>query len=72
MILVELVVPALNRSYDFQLDETAKVGTLVEEIVEMLCRRERRQLPAGGELLCLGWVEGGVLLHPNGGRLILT
>ena len=42
----------------------------------------RRQLPAGGELLCLGWVEGGVLLHPeaalrdygvpNGGRLILT
>ena len=44
--------------------------------------RLERQLPAQGETLCLGWIEGGVLLHPeaalrdygiaDGGRLILV
>ncbi len=81
-MMVELVVPALNQSYDFQLDETLTVGALLEEMVEMLCRKEKRQLPAQGETLCLGWIEGGVLLHPeaalrdygiaDGGRLILV
>ena len=40
MITVEVIVPVLNQNYDFRLDEAAKISSLLEEMLEMLCRKE--------------------------------
>ena len=54
MVLVDVYVPSVNSTYDFQLDEEVKVELLIEEIGEMVCRREHCQLDGQMEkfLLC--------------------
>lgn len=44
MILVDIYVPAMDHVYDFHLDENMTVGSLVEEIAEMICQREQCRL----------------------------
>ena len=41
MVMVEIVVPAIDKEYDFRLDEYAPVQILVDEIVEMVCHKEQ-------------------------------
>ena len=82
MVTVEVIVPAFNQSYDFQLDESTKLSLVLEEIIEMLCRKEKRNMPASFDAFCLAAVEQGIFLHmdatlqdyhiSNGARLILT
>ena len=36
MILVEIHVPAMNRAYDFQLDENADIGSVIDELAELI------------------------------------
>lgn len=82
MILVEVTVPVLNRKYDFELDETVKVGLLTDEILEMLCRKEKRAMPDKMDAFCLSDLSLGTVLDPeatlreygirDGGQLILT
>ena len=40
MILVDVFVPAIAKSYDFCIDEAASVSTVLEEICEMICQKE--------------------------------
>lgn len=40
MILVDIYVPAVEQIYDFSLDEHCKIGSLLEEIQEMVCQKE--------------------------------
>lgn len=40
MILVDIYIPALERCYDFSLQEQATVSELVEELIEMVCQKE--------------------------------
>lgn len=44
MILVDIYVPSLDRNYDFQLNENAGVGTIIEEIGEMVGQKERSRI----------------------------
>lgn len=39
MIIVDLYVPAINQTFDFQMDENVTVRQLTDEIVEMLQRK---------------------------------
>lgn len=39
MILTDIYVPALNETYDFQLDETVPVYMIIDEIVEVLQKK---------------------------------
>lgn len=41
MIIVDVVVPALNRTYNFNLDEEVPIRVLIEEISELICKKER-------------------------------
>lgn len=41
MILVDIFVPSVNNVYDFQLDECTPIGTIVEEIGELIEQKER-------------------------------
>lgn len=44
MILVDIYVPAVNQTYDFSLDENARISLLLEEISGMICQKEQCQL----------------------------
>ena len=41
MVLVDVIVPSVNKVYDFQLSETAQISTVIEEICEMISQKER-------------------------------
>lgn len=81
MITVEVFAPVLNRSYDFKLDENVKISLLLEEILEMLCRKEKREMNCEFSDFCLACVDYGIILDynaifndykiKNGARLIL-
>ena len=51
MILVDVQIPALDRTYDFELDEETPVGELVEKIAQLI--REKARMPPETEKLCL-------------------
>jgi len=48
MIIVNVNVPALEKVYNFSLDEKAPVGELIEELIELIVQKEC--IPFGGEL----------------------
>lgn len=54
MILVDIYIPSLDKSYDFQVDETVPVESLVMEIAEMIGNETKsgRGIPAEKFLLC--------------------
>lgn len=54
MILTDIYIPALDRSYDFQVEETARTESLIEEIAGMIAGETRSGecSPAGKFLLC--------------------
>ena len=41
MILVDIYVPSVDKEYDFSLNETVTVQTIIEEITEMIGRKEQ-------------------------------
>lgn len=44
MILVEVFVPAVNKTYDFKLDENLNVFEIVEEMAEIITAQENNGL----------------------------
>ncbi|MCM1126868.1 MAG: EsaB/YukD family protein [Lachnospiraceae bacterium] len=81
MILIEVCVPALDESYDFECDEKTAVETLVEEIISLIeekekipCReREGRCLYVSGQGRFLKGEEGMEKQGINSGdKLILV
>lgn len=59
MIIVNVRVPALEKVYNFSLDERAGIKDLIEEIVELIAQKEC--VPFGGNLeeMVLCSVENG-------------
>lgn len=54
MILVDIYVPALDKVYDFQVDETIQTGKIIMEIAEMISNdvKSEKDFGAGKLLLC--------------------
>ncbi len=44
MILVDVYVPSLDKTYDFNLDENAAVKIVIDEIAEMIGQKEHTAL----------------------------
>lgn len=80
MILVDVEVPALGMSYDFELDEEAMVSELTEKIMSMVGEQEGVALEKEKDML-LAAFQGKLILEKgqslseqgvaNGHRLIL-
>ena len=51
MILVDIYVPSIGNTYDFQLDEEVPVYNVIEEISEMIGQKEHCQIV--GDMGCL-------------------
>lgn len=54
MILVEIYVPAVDERFDFELDENAKIGQIIDELNEMLSKKAKSptNVSSEGFLLC--------------------
>lgn len=81
MILVDVVVPSVEKTYDFRLDENAQIFLVVEEITEMIGRCEHCDMIGNKEEVLLCRFDGQIVLNKlstlrdsgikDGGRLML-
>lgn len=53
MILIDVYVPALDKVYDFSVDENSQISVLIEELVEMICQYEQYELIENPERIML-------------------
>ena len=60
MIIVNVKLPALEKVYNFSLDERAKVGDLIEEIVELVLQKEGIQFSGLLGEMSLGSMDKGI------------
>ena len=65
MIIVEIKVPALDKIYDFQLEEDIPLGEVCKEIAEIICRKEQILLEGNEEELLMWNANGQQLLLEN-------
>lgn len=82
MIIVDVYVPAMDRVYNFSLDEESKISVLIEEISELICKKERSVLDGTKERFLMGSVGEGIHFRSdaslreygvkNGDKLILA
>lgn len=63
MILVDVVAPSVDKTYDFKLDENAPIALVVEEITEMISRREHCEMIGDKEDVLLCRYDGQVVLN---------
>ncbi len=59
MILVDIYVPAVDKTYDFQLNENTQISAVIDEIIEMVGQKERAVLWGDADelLLCEKGIE---------------
>lgn len=82
MILVDIYAPAVDRTYDFMLDENADLNAVMLEVSEMIARKTGSERPSDAEDFLLYLAETGTPLPPgktlfengvrDGDRLILV
>lgn len=64
MIVVEVHIPALDKYYDFSIDEKSKISIIVDEVVEMIGKKEQKTVDYSGSfLLCC--LDTGKVLSPE-------
>ena len=62
MIMVDVYVPVLDKEYDFCLNPDVKISMVIEEISEMIARKEHSQIVGNaGELILCDREEGRIL-----------
>ena len=59
MIIVNVSVPALEKVYNFSLDDTAKVRNLKEEMVELIAQKEHVTFRGNLDEMVLCSMESG-------------
>ena len=50
MILVDVQVPAMGQSYDFELEEEMSVGEAIAEVVSLIVDREKWRVCSGEKM----------------------
>lgn len=53
MIAVDVYVPYLGSTYDFNLDEGTPISSLITEMMATICAKERWPIPASAKNLAL-------------------
>lgn len=82
MINVDVYVPSLDRVYNFNLDEDSRIAVLIEEISDLICKKEHSALKGEKERFVMGSIDEAKNFHPdcslreysvkNGEKLILV
>jgi len=65
MIMVDVYVPAVDKEYDFSLDQNVRISTIIEEISEMIAHKEHSEVVGNIEELMLCDRKAGKILDEN-------
>ncbi|MBQ4528380.1 MAG: hypothetical protein II998_09940 [Clostridia bacterium] len=65
MIIVDIAVEALDKTYDFKLDEEVTISKLIDDICEMLSQKEKCPSASDTEKLILCKASTGEILPHN-------
>lgn len=65
MILVDISVPSVDSSYDFQLDEDASIYNIIGEISELISQKEHCEVVGNTESLMLCTLKNRRVLSIN-------
>ena len=65
MILVDVYAPSVNQTYDFMLEEGAKVSVVIDEITEMIAQKEQADLKGNVRELLLVSQNDRCILSPD-------
>lgn len=65
MILVDIVVPSVEKTYDFKLDENAQIALVLEEVIEMIGRCEHCKMRGNKEEVLLCRFDAQVVLDKS-------
>lgn len=65
MVLVDIYVPSVDRTYDFQLNEKSNIQIIIEEITEMVERKEHSKIMGEPKELMLCRYKGEQVLDKN-------
>ncbi len=60
MINVDIYVPAVDKTYNFNLDEEAEVAALMEELAELICKKEGAEQAPAAKSLVMGSLDQGI------------
>lgn len=66
MIMVDVVVPSIGRTYNFNLEESAKISELIVEIAEVICQKESCTLEGRADRFNLCSIADAKILSPDG------
>lgn len=82
MILVDVYVPSVGNTYDFQVNEDVCVSNIIEELVSLIGQKEKTDLIGKADEMCLCTRKDAKILNPkntlgeyrvsNGDNLILV
>lgn len=61
MILVDILIPALDSCFDFELNEDVKTGDLLKKVKELLSEKVRKLLPEHEKLYFFAFYQGRLL-----------
>ena len=65
MMVVDISVPGVDQTYDFNVDENAKISLLLEELVGMICQKEQCTLSGNIKELLLVSLTRNQILNPG-------
>lgn len=65
MILVDVYVPSLDKTYDFSLNDQASIAAVIEEISEMISQNEQCEMIKNPEELLLCSYDQRKILDMN-------
>ena len=57
MINVDVYVPAMDRTYNFNLDEDSQISFLIDEISELICKKEHSELDGDKDCFIMGSLD---------------
>lgn len=63
MILVEIYIACIDKSYDFRLDKTATIEEIIEEVITVVGQKEEMNLNLNKENLILSIVSKEVIMN---------
>lgn len=65
MIIVDIIVESLDKTFDFKLDENVIISKIIEDICEVLSQREKCKPAESTEMLILCKYSSGYILPHN-------
>ncbi|MDR2889438.1 MAG: EsaB/YukD family protein [Lachnospiraceae bacterium] len=63
MIMIDIAVPSLGKSFDFCLDDEKRVDSLLSELIQLITDQEDSILRGEVKELWLCEMEGGLILN---------